>query len=154
MLSTAVGDDIWTVDGPEIVFAGAPMPTRMTVVRLDDGRLWIHSPIALTDEVEDFVRETGGEVCALIAPNKFHHLWVAEWRAHFPEARVFAESDLKRKVAALADAESILKDANAAVERAVREIKEAEAEKEATQLARAKEAQPASFAAQNSPLTI
>ena len=40
------------------------------------------------------------------------------------------------KAAALADAERILKDANAAVERAVREIKEAEAEKEATQLAR------------------
>ncbi|OZC04556.1 hypothetical protein BSZ36_02570 [Rubricoccus marinus] len=40
------------------------------------------------------------------------------------------------KAAALADADSILRDANAAVERAVREIKEAEAEKEATQLAR------------------
>ncbi|MEM1056546.1 MAG: Smr/MutS family protein [Bacteroidota bacterium] len=41
------------------------------------------------------------------------------------------------KAAALADAEKVLKDANAAVERAVREIKEAEAEKEATALARA-----------------
>ena len=41
------------------------------------------------------------------------------------------------KAAALADAERVLKDANAAVEKAVREIKEAEAEKEATQLARA-----------------
>ncbi|MEL6615744.1 MAG: Smr/MutS family protein, partial [Bacteroidota bacterium] len=40
------------------------------------------------------------------------------------------------KAAALADADAILKDANAAVERAVREIKEAEAEKEATQLVR------------------
>ncbi|MEM6326679.1 MAG: MutS2/Smr-associated SH3 domain-containing protein, partial [Bacteroidota bacterium] len=40
------------------------------------------------------------------------------------------------KAAALADADQILKDANAAVERAVREIKEAEAEREATQRAR------------------
>jgi DNA mismatch repair protein MutS2 len=51
-------------------------------------------------------------------------------------ARLRAETDARR-AAALAAADAILADANAAVERAVREIREAGAEKEATRAARA-----------------
>ncbi len=109
----ALGDRIWMVGGPELVFAGAPMNTRMTVVRLESGALWIHSPIALTDVVTEFIESLGGDVCAIVAPNKFHHLWVADWRERFPEARVFAEADLKRKVAALEDSEDISDEAPA-----------------------------------------
>ena len=43
-----VAENIWIVDGPEIRFRYAllriPFPTRMTVVRLPDGGLWLHSP--------------------------------------------------------------------------------------------------------------
>src|SRR3546814_19613141 len=41
------GEEIWTVDGPEIRMdygpASMPFPTRMTVVRLPGGRLWLRS---------------------------------------------------------------------------------------------------------------
>src|SRR3546814_953818 len=44
------GPDIWTVDGPEIRMdygpSSIPFPTRMTVVRLAGGGLWLHSPVA------------------------------------------------------------------------------------------------------------
>src|SRR3546814_1492573 len=44
------GERIWIIDGPEIRMdygpASIPFPTRMTVVRLAGGRLWVHSPIA------------------------------------------------------------------------------------------------------------
>ena len=98
---------LWTLEGPEVVFAGAPMNTRMTVAQLADGTLWVHSPVALDEGVRAFVRERGGEVSALIAPNKFHHLFMSEWRAAYPQARVFADADLQRKVAALADVERL-----------------------------------------------
>ena len=45
------GQNIWTADGGEIRMAfplgvKIPFSTRMTVVRLADGGLWCHSPIA------------------------------------------------------------------------------------------------------------
>ena len=104
---TQLGDNIWTVEGPELVFAGAPMHTRMTVVRLTDGRLWIHSPIELDDFVRDFMSKMETEVAALIAPNKFHHLYIEAWREAYADAAVFAETTLKKKVAALANAREI-----------------------------------------------
>lgn len=40
--------DIWVADGASVPFFGFPYPTRMTVVRLADGSLWVCSPIALS----------------------------------------------------------------------------------------------------------
>jgi hypothetical protein len=40
--------DIWVADGASVLFFGFPYPTRMTVVRLADGSLWVCSPIALS----------------------------------------------------------------------------------------------------------
>jgi hypothetical protein len=50
----AIAPGVWLVDGPEIwfgYFAGLklPFPTRMTIVRLPDGGLWLHSPTKPTD---------------------------------------------------------------------------------------------------------
>src|SRR3954470_1958886 len=43
-----IADGVWVVDsGPMEVF-GIPLPIRMTVLRLADGGLWLHSPTRLT----------------------------------------------------------------------------------------------------------
>lgn len=103
-MANQVGDDIWTMVGPEVVFAGASMHTRMTVVRLHDGRLWVHSPIALDETVHAFIDELGGEVAALIGPNKFHYMNISSWCEAFPGAMVYAEEGLVRKVPSLGKA--------------------------------------------------
>lgn len=100
-----VAEDIWTVEGPLVKFAGAGTNTRMTVVRMNSGALWIHSPVAWTEEIEAFVGDQ--LVCALIAPNKFHHIWIGEWSERFPDAEVFAEEEVKKKIAALAGASDL-----------------------------------------------
>lgn len=94
-----VARDIWIVDGPEIGF-GPPgfrlgHPTRMTVVRLPGGGLWLHSPTA---PAEPLLRglEKIGPVRFLIAPNTFHHRWIPDWKARFPEAEVWGPPGLKR----------------------------------------------------------
>ena len=46
-----VVEDLWIVDGPRISFYGAPFPTRMTVIRLGSGDLFLHSPTAPTPEL-------------------------------------------------------------------------------------------------------
>ena len=87
-----VADDIWIVDGPEITFGflgiNLPFPTRMTIVRLTDRRLWIHSPTPLTDSLRDEIIELG-EVACLIAPNRIHYWWIPDWRDAFPQAEVY-----------------------------------------------------------------
>lgn len=37
--------DIWIADGASVSFFGFPYPTRMTIVRLADGSLWVRSRI-------------------------------------------------------------------------------------------------------------
>jgi len=101
---TQIDQDIWTMDGPNVVFASVPVPTRSTIVRLASGALWVHSPIALDAEVKHALEQLGGNVGAIVAPNKFHYLSVQAWRDAYPAARVFAEPDLMRKEPALRDA--------------------------------------------------
>jgi hypothetical protein len=39
--------NIWIVDGPLVLDMGILFPTRMTVVRLQNGSLWISSPVSV-----------------------------------------------------------------------------------------------------------
>ncbi len=83
--------DVWVVDGPEIRmdYLGfkIPFPTRMTIIRLPGGDLWVHSPTEPTPEL--FAAVAGlGPIMHLIAPNSIHYWWVADWHARFPEAKV------------------------------------------------------------------
>lgn len=88
------------VDGPVVrmaYFGGAiPFPTRMTVVRLNDGRLWIHSPTALTPALRAAV-QARGEVAHLISPNKIHYAHIAEWKAAFPGATAWASPGVRER---------------------------------------------------------
>jgi hypothetical protein len=93
------GDDVWIVDGPEIAmdYMGLkiPFPTRMTVVRLPDGGLWLHSPVALDEALAASIAALG-PVRHLIAPNSLHYWWVPDWAARFPEAQVHAAPGLAK----------------------------------------------------------
>ncbi len=68
----------------------------MTVICLPDARLLLHSPIALTDDLAREV-EALGTVTYLVAPNKLHHLFVADWQQTFPEALAYVAPGLETK---------------------------------------------------------
>ena len=89
-------DEIWTYEGSKVRFYGFPFPTRMTVVRLNAGTLWIHSPEKLTDALQQELRELG-EVAYLISPNKLHHLFLSKWIEAYPSARTYAAPGLVEK---------------------------------------------------------
>ena len=67
--------------------------TNCFVARMGNGQLLVVSPPyrISADALKDLVAY--GEVGALMANNGFHHLGLAEWRGHFPKARVFAPTD-------------------------------------------------------------
>lgn len=93
-LTPFVEDQIWTAQAP-LRFYGVPMGCRMTVCRLADGRLLVHSPIALKT-VKAALDELG-EVAFAIAPNFIHHKFMGEFVASYPKARLYVSPKLVTK---------------------------------------------------------
>jgi hypothetical protein len=93
---TQIGNQLWTLDGDRVRMFTVPFLTRMTIVRLPNGELWLHSAVAATDAR---VREVAmlGQVRHIVAPNKFHHLFVESWMRRFPRVTTWAEPALQRR---------------------------------------------------------
>lgn len=90
------GPSIYIAEGPTVSFYGFPYPTRMAVVRLSDGNVWVWSPVALTDELAREV-EAIGPVRHIVSPNKIHHLFLAEWAERWPDALLYAPPGLAQR---------------------------------------------------------
>ena len=88
------GPEIWLADGPEADVVGFRYPTRMAVIRLSGGGLLVWSPVALSEGLRREL-EFLGEVRHLVAPNSLHHLFLGEWRAAYPRARLYAAPGLR-----------------------------------------------------------
>jgi hypothetical protein len=68
----------------------------MTVIRLGNGDLWVHSPekinLVLRQELSSL-----GRVRHLVSANKLHHLFLPEWIEAYPEAVTYAAPGLVKK---------------------------------------------------------
>jgi len=91
----ALAPEIWHATH-DFKVGGLPVLTRMTVVRLGGGGLWLHSPIPLDKDLRSEI-ESLGRVEAVVAPNKVHHLFLAECAAAFPSATVYGAPGLAEK---------------------------------------------------------
>lgn len=91
-----VADGVWIADAPTIPALSLPIPSRMTVVRLPDGGLWLHSPVEPRPSLVAEVRAEGA-VRHLVAPNLAHHSWVAPWQEAAPEALAWAAPGARRR---------------------------------------------------------
>ncbi|MCW8331536.1 DUF4336 domain-containing protein [Photobacterium sp. SDRW27] len=88
--------DLWIFDGETVSFYCCPFTTRMTVIRLHNGDLWLHSPITYSEELAARLAELGN-VKYLVAPNHLHHLYLPEWIEHYPEASLSGTDEVIRK---------------------------------------------------------
>jgi hypothetical protein len=68
----------------------------MTIVRMGNGALFVHSPVGLDPTLRATV-DALGPVRAIVAPSLFHHMYVAEWTAAYPAAVAFCCPGLERK---------------------------------------------------------
>lgn len=96
-----IADGVWQLDTWIKMVFGLPFPARMTVVRLADGRLWLHSPVPIDDESAKQL-EALGDVAYLIAPNLHHHLFAVTAKERYPAAELWACPGLpakKKKIA-------------------------------------------------------
>lgn len=93
-----VDENIWIVDGPEIIFGGLAFSTRMTVIRLANGDLFIHSPTPLDDALKAEI-DALGMVKHLISSNYIHYWWIGEWHGHYPDAIRWASPKVRPRAA-------------------------------------------------------
>jgi hypothetical protein len=104
-----VANNVWIVDGPVIRF-GMPwpkmrFPTRMTIVRIKDDELFVHSPTLLTDGLKTQVAEAGS-VRHIVGPNRIHYWWIPMWREAFPDADVWLAPRIREQAGGRIDFEA------------------------------------------------
>jgi Domain of unknown function (DUF4336) len=86
--------NLWIVDQPD--FGSGPargIGTRMTVIKLAGGGLFLHSPIKLDDETKRAL-DALGEVRAVVAPSRAHHLFVGDYVKTWPAAKLYGPPGL------------------------------------------------------------
>ncbi|MCP3395427.1 SDR family oxidoreductase [Bradyrhizobium sp. CCGB12] len=91
-----VTDDIWIVDDAPISAAGLRLPVRMTVIRLSNGDLVLHSPVRYSPALRDQL-ERLGPIKYLLAPNVAHWIFLLAWQRQFPQASTFAARGLSAR---------------------------------------------------------
>lgn len=92
----SIGTDIWIADGPDIRFMGQELGTRMTIVRLTDGKVWLHSPVQFHADLAAEIEQIG-PIHYLVAPNIYHHLFLRDWQEHYPDAALVGPMGLPKK---------------------------------------------------------
>mgnify|MGYP005847767769 FL=1 len=109
VLHELVADSVWFTQQP-LRFGPIRLTTRMTVIRLQDGSLWVHSPVMPSPELSAELARLG-PVLYVVAPNKSHHLFFLPFMHANPAALGFVAPGLAKKRPDLASIPVIPRDA-------------------------------------------
>lgn len=91
-----VADDVFIVESALSGMVGKVLPNRMTVIRLANGDLLLHSPTRYTDALKRQL-EGLGRIAHLVAPNTVHWMHMAEWQRACPGATTWGVPGLRRR---------------------------------------------------------
>jgi uncharacterized protein DUF4336 len=90
----SLAPNLWVVDRPDFSTPiGKEVGTRMTVIRLAGGGLFLHSPTELDDETKQSL-DAIGEVRGVVAPSRAHHLFVGDYLKVWPGAKLYGPPGL------------------------------------------------------------
>lgn len=85
----ALGKDLFVIEGPVARDFGIGYTTRMTVIRLGDGSVWIASPVRVPFALIADIAALG-PVRHLVSPTPRHYWRLHAWHALFPEAELWS----------------------------------------------------------------
>jgi hypothetical protein len=91
-----VAEGVWIVDSGPISAFGLSLPVRMTVIRLANGDLWLHSPTRHNERLQNEL-ERHGRIRHLVAPNVAHWTFVRDWQQRCPDAVTWAAPSLRER---------------------------------------------------------
>jgi hypothetical protein len=101
MILTELSPGVWSHEVTLPLPLGVRMPLRMTVLRLPSGKVLVHNPVKLDDQLAEAI-ERCGPVAELAAPNLFHHLFLEPAARRWPTAAVRGPQGLAAKKKGLA----------------------------------------------------
>ena len=88
-------ENIWTAQSSHN-FLGCDFGGRMTVIRLSSNNLLLHSPVQLDKNLVSELDKIG-IVKYLVAPNKFHHIYIGNYLSVYSDAELWASPGLPKK---------------------------------------------------------
>ena len=91
----SIAEDLWLIEAAQ-KYSGLEVGTRMTIVRLEDDKLLLISPIVISGKLKDEI-ETLGSVAYIVSPNLFHHTHIESCCSAFPDAQLYVAKGLPRK---------------------------------------------------------
>ena len=91
-----LGHGVWCWESVLRLGPGFYLPTRSVVLRLDDGTLWIHSPLHLHED-DAAALDALGRVAHLVAPSALHHLGLNQAVDRWPDATLWVPDGLAAK---------------------------------------------------------
>lgn len=92
---TKLSDNLWMAHAPQKVM-GFNFGTRMTVIRLENEDLLLHSPVTINRDLKSEL-DSIGKVKYLIGSNRFHHLYIQNCLESYPEAEAWGAPGLPDK---------------------------------------------------------
>jgi hypothetical protein len=92
----AFAENVWIVEGPLVRDMGVRFTTRMIVVKLTNGSLWVDSPVSVPSDMLEQIR-TFGPVRYLVAATPRHVWRLEEWHVLFPDAEVWGPPQILNK---------------------------------------------------------
>lgn len=90
-----IDTDLWVAEQP-LKYFGLEVGTRMTVIRFNQNQLLVISPIDPDGELLEHLNQLG-QVSVIVAPNLYHHLFLSAFQQNYPEAELWAPTNLQKK---------------------------------------------------------
>lgn len=91
-----IAPDVFIVDSLLPGLTGRVVPVRMTVIRLPDGDLLLHSPTRFSQALRREL-EALGRIRHLVAPNVAHWMFLQDWQQHCPDTTSWAAPGLRER---------------------------------------------------------
>ena len=100
----SLAPNLWVVDQPDFDSGRRQkIGTRMTVIKLASGGLFLHSPTKLDEQTKQAL-DAIGEVRAVVAPSRAHHLFVGDYIKTWPGAKLYGPPGLVGDIAGFSGA--------------------------------------------------
>lgn len=87
-------ENLWCVTG---TLQGMSLKRVMTVVKLDDGEIVIHSAVALNDDSMAEI-EAWGRPAILLVPNAYHRLDAPAYLKRYPDLKIYCPKGSRAKI--------------------------------------------------------
>ncbi|MDX2314262.1 MAG: DUF4336 domain-containing protein [Gammaproteobacteria bacterium] len=86
---------MWVQDD-SMQMMGIRLPLRMTLVKLADDSMWMHTPTPHNPQIRNRVAAMG-ELKHIVAPSNGHNLFLEDWQRSFPDAGIYVADGVPKK---------------------------------------------------------